>query len=76
MKAGVRKTIEGLKNYMEKHGYTGLLYPCECGCSIDNLAPCGEDYSGCTLGYVIEPNEEERKEYEFMVTSKKPKEEK
>jgi hypothetical protein len=43
MKVGIRKTIEGLKSYMEKH--TGLYYPGECGCEISDLAPCGEDHS-------------------------------
>ena len=78
MKAGVRKTIEGLKSYMEKHGYTGLSTfdvtgEEGCGCEIDDLAPCGCDHSECILGWRIECTEEEAKKgYCFMVTNKKP----
>lgn len=73
MKAGIRKTIEGLKSYMEKHGYTGLYYPGECGCEISDLAPCGDDHSQCILGYERECTPEEKAEgYDFMVGSQKP----
>ena len=73
MKAGIRKTIDGLKSYMTKHGYTGLFVPGECGCEISDIAPCGEDFSECELGYVIDCAPEEEKEgYNFMVTNKKP----
>ena len=73
MKAGIRKTVDGLRSYMKKHGYTGLLYPGECGCGIDELAPCGEDHSQCIFGYKRECTAEETAQgYDFMVSSKKP----
>jgi hypothetical protein len=77
MKAGIRKTIEGLESYMLKHGYTGLMYPSEnCCCSIDDLNPCGEDHSQCEFGYKIEVTAEEMDEgYDFMITNIKPSEE-
>lgn len=74
MKASIRKTIPGLKSYMEKHGYTGLFHYREgCGCLINDLAPCGEDHSNCELGWRVDPTPEEAHEFEFMVTNKKPK---
>ncbi len=75
MKAGVRKTVDELKNYMSKHGYTGLLYADEnCGCSICDLIPCGEDHSLCELGWERECTPEEKSAgYDFMITNKNPK---
>jgi len=73
MKAcNIRKTTEGLINYMKKHGYTGLVWPGECGCSIDDIAPCGCPIKevDCRLGYEI-PSD--NPEYDFMVTIFKPK---
>jgi len=75
MKAGIRKTIEGLKSYMVKKGYTGLYSTCDfdgCGCEISDIAPCGCDFSDCNLGYKRECTPEESKEYDFMVTNIKP----
>jgi len=77
MKAGNRKTLEGVKNFMEKRGYTGLYFPGECGCRTDDLMPCGiDDWSECCYGYVRPCTEEEKGEYAFMVSAKKQKEEK
>ncbi|GEM_PF-2428008 len=77
MKAGIRKTTEGLRSYMKKHGYTGLLFSDEnCGCSIHDLVPCGEDHSQCEFGWERECSAEETDQgYDFMITNIKPTEE-
>ena len=67
--ANIRKTLPALKRYMKDHGYTGLFYPGECACAINDLAPCGEDHTACRLGYVVEASE--HSEYEFYVQGKK-----
>lgn len=52
-------TLEELKAKLKDGGYSGLYYPGECACGIDDLAPCGEcqqedgeDFiNGCDAGY-------------------------
>ena len=41
--------------YLQNHGYDGLYHETECGCEIDNLAPCGNDFSECKPGYKVAP---------------------
>ena len=43
--------IEVLQQHLIKAGYSGLYYPGECACEINDLAPCGEDYSECEYGH-------------------------
>jgi len=70
VKANNRKTIEGLKSFMVKNGYTGLYQPdSECGCNLEDLQPCGEDWSECHYGYEIPSN---NPEFDFLISSKKP----
>ena len=45
--------VEIVLKYMKKHGYTGLCNS-ECGCSADNLMPCGEMQSDCQVGYSVD----------------------
>lgn len=53
--------LEQVKAKLKEGGYGGLYYPGECGCTIDDLAPCGEcEYdevsgliNGCEAGYVF-----------------------
>lgn len=54
-----RITLESVKAKLKEQGYGGLYYPGECGCGLDDLAPCGEcrqeegkEYiNGCEPGY-------------------------
>jgi hypothetical protein len=40
--------------YLRQNGFGGLYCPGECGCTIDDLAPCGEMVEACESG-VKEP---------------------
>lgn len=52
-------SLEEVRAQLQMDGFTGLLFDGECGCTIDDLAPCGscikedgEDYiNGCDGGY-------------------------
>ena len=54
-------SLDDVKAKLKGHGYGGLYCPGECGCTLDDLAPCGEctqedneDYiNGCDPGYVF-----------------------
>ncbi len=52
---------DALIEYMKKHEYTSLCNPeLDCGCGIDDLAPCGEpDINYCEFGYTKECNPDE-----------------
>ena len=44
-------TVHGIiKMLLLRHGYDGLCTD-DCGCSIDNLAPCGNDCMLCRPAY-------------------------
>lgn len=36
--------------YLRQNGFDGLYYPGECGCEINDLAPCGEMTGQCEPG--------------------------
>lgn len=41
-----------LVKYLRDYGYGGLFYDGgECGCVVENLAPCGEIQTDCEPGY-------------------------
>jgi len=46
--------LEIVRQWLEEHGYDGL-YTSNCGCPIDDLAPCaaedGERFLNCRAGY-------------------------
>lgn len=52
-------TLAEVKAKLQGDGYSGLYYPGECACCVDDLAPCGsvecdgeEDYiNNCEGGY-------------------------
>lgn len=43
---------EIIKTWLTEYGYDGLYDPGECGCIIEDLAPCGQISGGCIPGYV------------------------
>ena len=47
--------IEIVKKYLEENGYEGLVHADgECGCELDDLAPCDEWFcQGCEPGYKV-----------------------
>lgn len=51
------ETLDAVRARLEQGGFAGLVYPGECGCTLDNLAPCGECrkegkwLNGCEAGY-------------------------
>ena len=55
-------TLKQIRAKLKKGGFTGLYIPDECGCSIDDLAPCGECQrddgeefiNGCKGGYAFQ----------------------
>ena len=46
---------EIVKQYLEQNGYTGLYNgDIECGCGLDDFAPCGDMSEHCKAGYLNE----------------------
>ena len=45
-----------VREYLEKNGYDGLVeYDGECGCSLDDLMPCGHESAiDCEAGHKID----------------------
>ncbi len=62
---------EIIKKYLDDNGYDGLCGD-ECGCSKDNLFPCGMASLDCVPGYKCECNHECKNEYSdcFSTTKK------
>ena len=47
--------LEIVKEYLMKNHFDGLYNEdLECGCSIDNLNPCGDFSGNCKAGYRVE----------------------
>jgi len=55
--------LEIVELWLEEHGYDGL-YTSNCGCPIDDLAPCaaedGERFLNCRAGYKQSREHEKR----------------
>ena len=42
-----------IAEWLSLNGFSGLFNEDgECGCPIDDLMPCGEDFSKCRAGYL------------------------
>lgn len=71
-------TLEEVREKLKGKGYSGLYYPGECGCGIDDLAPCGECQEGgeyindCKPGYLHKDPRPGHVEYgDYVVTGSK-----
>lgn len=65
----VREIVEG---YLKSNGYTGLVYDWgECGCTIDDLAPCDGVLSECEPGYKVTCTCEEHADFGWHVQGAK-----
>ena len=60
--------IEIVKQYLKENGYDGLCNE-DCGCVIDDLAPCEEMSEQCEAGYKHTVNTEE-----WYIRPEKPEE--
>ncbi len=47
--------LEIIKAWLKANGYDGL-YTEDCGCSVDDLAPCSESPADCMAGYILPRN--------------------
>lgn len=73
--------IELIKAKLISEGYDGLVVPGECGCLVDDIAPCGECtqekgeqfINGCMPGY--RHDDPERLELWVISTKKNPPDE-
>ena len=45
--------LELVKISLKKKGFDGLRRDGECGCDLDDLAPCGEITAHCEAGYKV-----------------------
>lgn len=65
------KTI--LVKFLTDNGYDGLCNPdAECGCGIDDLAPCGSSFLGCKAAYKSKNITEQSRDCdEYYTTVKK-----
>ena len=65
---------EIVREYLEHHGYDGLHDDAECGCKLDDLAPCDEMRSVCRAGYLCKPDPEYHDpDVEFCIGPEKEK---
>ena len=49
--------LDIVKQYLIDNGYDGL-YADECGCFVDDLAPCCDYFGHCDPGYKVKMNDE------------------
>lgn len=61
---------EIIAKHLTDNGFDGLVYPGECGCEVDDIAPCGEYCLDCEPGYKIR---DKSGEFDFLITTVKPK---
>lgn len=69
---------EILADWLKANGYGGLFSEGDCGCSIDDLMPCGQCSPFCQAGYLVSCCECESQEhcsfgqeYDYMISSKR-----
>ncbi len=58
--------------YLKDNKYDGLYSTSgDCGCEINNLAPCGEMFGDCEPGYKVKSNGDCPESYDFCIRAKK-----
>jgi len=62
---------EIVKKYLEENGYDGLYCHGECGCLLDDLAPCDSDFTSCEPGYKHENAEYQGELVDWIISSNK-----
>lgn len=61
-----------IEKYLEDNGYDGLYNEVsKCGCELETLIPCGEDFSGCKPGYKVVPPDDVKCEYDIYIVANK-----
>lgn len=46
--------VEIVAEWLKDKGFSGLINPdSECGCPLDDIAPCGEMQGDCEAGYKV-----------------------
>lgn len=68
--------LRQVRRKLEQNGFSGLFVPGECGCTVKDLAPCGDCYTeegeyinGCTPGYAhLDPRPGHVEVGDFVVT--------
>ena len=48
-----KTVIEIVAEYLEANGYGGLFHNGDCGCELNDLAPCCEALTDCEAGYRV-----------------------
>ena len=67
------KVIDIVANYLRDNGFDGLVSrDGECGCGIEDLHPCEEEFADCEPGYKVPCTCGEG--CKFHIATKKPKE--
>lgn len=61
--------LEIIRNHLVDNGFDGLHKDGECGCKLSDLAPCEEDISCCTPGY-LQPGDDD---FDFYIGDEKQK---
>ena len=62
-----------IKEYLIKNGYDGLYNgDWGCGCTINDLAPCGDNIINCNAGYKLSKEDaKEMGDYDTFIYSEK-----
>lgn len=67
-----KTVIQIVREHLKSNGFDGLVQSyAECGCLLDDLAPCCDNISHCKPGYRIDDSESPGG---WLVSTKKPTE--
>ncbi len=63
--------IEIIIKHIADNNFDGLHNGNECGCELNNIAPCSESIMWCTPGYKVIPPSDVDCEYDFYICDNK-----